>query len=124
MLLFYVRHGEPIYDPDSLTEFGLKQAESLVERLCLYGLDEIYASTSNRAIQTAIPTAKALNKEIIKVDFASEAHPWENLTWINSKGRIWLYQALEVKELFHTNEIKELGFEWYNHPCFKGYKYK
>ena len=33
MLLFYVRHGDPIYNPDSLTELGIKQAEALVIRM-------------------------------------------------------------------------------------------
>jgi len=29
MILFYVRHGDPIYDPDSLTPLGKRQAEAL-----------------------------------------------------------------------------------------------
>ena len=33
MLLFYVRHGDPIYKPDSLTELGHRQAEALVARM-------------------------------------------------------------------------------------------
>ena len=49
MLLFSIRHGEPIYDPDSLTPFGHRQAEAVAKRLALYGIDEIYASSSNRA---------------------------------------------------------------------------
>ena len=60
MRFFYVRHGEPIYNPDSLTEFGKKQAETLSRRFLTIGLDEVYSSTSNRAIQTAAPTCKAL----------------------------------------------------------------
>ena len=50
MLLFYVRHGDPIYDPDSLTPLGLKQADALAKRLCRYGIDEIYSSSSNICI--------------------------------------------------------------------------
>ena len=56
MLFFYIRHGDPIYDPDSLTELGKKQADAVSKRLALYGIDKIYASSSNRAIQTAKPT--------------------------------------------------------------------
>lgn len=48
MLFYFIRHGDPIYDPDSLTPLGHKQAEALAKRLCVYGLDEIYTSTSNR----------------------------------------------------------------------------
>ena len=29
MLLFYIRHGEPIYDPNQLTPLGERQAEAL-----------------------------------------------------------------------------------------------
>ena len=55
MILFYVRHGDPIYNPDQLTPLGHRQAESVAKRLALFGVDEIYASTSTRAIQTAPP---------------------------------------------------------------------
>ena len=60
MLFIYVRHGAPIYDPDSLTPLGHRQAEAVGKRLALYGLDRIYASTSARAIQTAKPAAELL----------------------------------------------------------------
>ena len=33
MLLFFIRHGDPIYNPDSLTDLGKKQAEALVKRM-------------------------------------------------------------------------------------------
>ncbi len=29
MLLYYIRHGDPIYDPDSLTPLGERQSEAL-----------------------------------------------------------------------------------------------
>ena len=35
MLFFYVRHGDPVYDPDQLTPLGRRQAEALAKRLCL-----------------------------------------------------------------------------------------
>ena len=31
MLFFYVRHGDPIYDPDSLTPLGHRQAEAVAK---------------------------------------------------------------------------------------------
>ena len=61
MLFLYLRHGDPIYDPDSLTEEGHRQAEALSKRLCKYGLDKVYASTSNRAQLTAKLNCKAEN---------------------------------------------------------------
>ncbi len=48
MLLYYIRHGDPIYNPDSLTLLGHRQAEAVAKRLSVHVIDEIYASTSNR----------------------------------------------------------------------------
>ena len=42
MLLFLIRHGDPIYEPDSLTPLGKKQAEALAKRLALYGIDRVF----------------------------------------------------------------------------------
>ena len=41
MLLFYIRHGDPVYSPDSLTERGLKQADALPARLKTLNLDRL-----------------------------------------------------------------------------------
>ena len=41
MLLFYIRHGDPIYNPDSLTPLGHRQAESVAKRLSMFGIDEM-----------------------------------------------------------------------------------
>ena len=70
MLLFYIRHGDPIYDPDTLTPLGVRQAEALSKRLALFGIDEIYASTSTRAQLTAKPTAELLKKRYMLWIFA------------------------------------------------------
>lgn len=35
MLFFYIRHGDPIYNPDSLTPLGRRQAEALGKRLAV-----------------------------------------------------------------------------------------
>ena len=125
MIFYYIRHGNPIYNPDGLTELGFKQADALALKFKEIGLDKIYSSTSNRAILTAKPTAKILNKEIIELDFAHEKHPWQNLTIDNQKGGVcWLYQFDQTIELFNSEEIEKLGFNWYNHPMFKNYNFK
>ena len=118
MLFIYIRHGEPIYDPDSLTESGKLQAENVAKRLSVIGVDKIFSSTSNRAIQTALPTAKSLDKEITYLDFANEKHVWNNLTVDTPSGKVWLFQEKKIIELFHTSEIMDLGIKWYEHPKF------
>ena len=126
MLLYYIRHGEPIYDPDSLTEHGKVQAEVLSEKLRHSGLDKIYASTSKRAMQTAEPTCKAVGMEAELLDFANEHHAWMTLTMEkeDGTGNEWLFQEKRSVELFTSPEIRALGDRWYEHPFFAGHDYK
>ena len=87
MLLYYIRHGDPIYDPDSLTPLGHRQAEALAKRLAVHGIDRIYASSSNRAIQTAQPTCEMVKKEMTVLDWCSEVHAWRELTTVTEDGK-------------------------------------
>lgn len=121
MLFFYIRHGDPIYDPDSLTVLGEKQAEALSKRLSVYGIDRIYASSSNRAIQTAKPTCDLLKKDMEIVDFANENHAWNDLT-TQKKEKKWIFQDEETKLLFADESIISLGYRWYEHPQMLQYK--
>ncbi len=124
MLFYYIRHGDPIYNPDSLTPLGERQAEALAKRLAVYGLDKIYASTSNRAQQTAQPTCELLKKEMTLLDFASEMYAYNELSIIKENGRkCFLFEHPETKLLFTEDSIRTLGFEWYKHPAFKEYDF-
>ena len=119
MLLYYVRHGDPIYHPDSLTELGEAQAKALVKRLTLYGLDKIYCSTSIRAQRTAKPTCDALKKEPVLLDWTNEHYTWLEFTFLNEKGeRDWFYCQDEYKVVFNSPEVRAMGNDWVNHPCF------
>lgn len=124
MLFYYIRHGDPIYNPDSLTPLGHRQAEAVARRLALHGIDEIYSSTSNRAKLTAEPTAEILKKEVTLLDFANEGHAWRELGTETPDGRRWMFQYKPTRVLFNSPEVASLGHEWYNHPelCGKGYK--
>ncbi len=123
MLLYYIRHGEPIYDPDSLTELGHLQAEALSKRLALYGLDAIYASTSTRAVMTAEPTAKRLALPIIPCEWAHEGLAWWDFTVLKDDGsgkRTWAFHSPKTVDLFHSTEVLALGEKWYTHAAFAG----
>ncbi len=123
MLLYYIRHGDPIYNPDSLTPLGHRQAESVAKRLGVYGLDRIFASTSNRAIQTATPTSEILKKEIELLDFCNEGHAWGEFTITNEQGYMqWIFQNDALNSLMVSREIKNLGDNWHTHPAFKDTK--
>ena len=117
MLLFYIRHGNPIYHPDSLTPLGHRQAEALARRLARNGVDDIYASTSNRAIETAAPLAAMLNKEITRLDWMNEEHFALEASVVREEGkRKWMFVDPQYIELFNSPELAAMGRDWEKHP--------
>ncbi len=56
MKLMIVRHGDPDYAIDGLTEKGKREAELLADRLCREDISAVYCSTMGRAQLTAQPT--------------------------------------------------------------------
>lgn len=119
MLLIYLRHGDPIYDPDSLTPLGKRQAEALGHRLSLMGLDRIYVSSSNRARLTAQPTCEILKKEPVILDWMNESHAWEQMAPVMPDGhRTWAMHNPFYIERFAMPEVRAMGREWYRHPAF------
>ena len=124
MILYYVRHGDPIYDPDSLTELGKKQAAALAKRFSLYGLDEIYSSPSNRARQTAQPTCEALGLQMKICDWADEAKAGAEMGITDKEGRwTWGFADREMADKFNAPSVRALDKEWYKHEYFKEYPF-
>ncbi len=110
--LLFVRHGQTeasrsnVFSGSTdvpLTDYGLQQAELLAKRLGREQVDALYCSTQQRAIQTATPTAEALDLEIQKCaefremgfgewemrtrqeleqDFPQEMATWESGSWM------------------------------------------
>ena len=72
MLLYIIRHGDPDYVTDSLTQLGLLQAEAVGARLAKAGIDKVFSSSMGRAMQTAAPTCRLLGLECIPQDWARE----------------------------------------------------
>lgn len=119
MLLFLVRHGDPIYSPDSLTPLGKRQSEAVAKRLALYGIDRVYTSTSNRAKETAVPTCELLHKQPEALDWCNESHAWRDFTIADQDGnRHWMAGRDDMRKLFVSPEIKKLGDNWFEHPAF------
>ena len=125
MILFYVRHGDPIYNPNSLTPLGTRQAEAVAKRLALYGIDEIYSSPSERALLTAKPTAEITKKEITRLDFCDEKYAYEDFAVLNETGRhSWAFQNIAFKRLFNDNKVLSLGDKWYEYKEFEQYNFE
>ncbi len=119
MILYYIRHGAPTYNPDALTPLGHAQAQAVAKRLLLYGIDEVYASTSNRAIQTAQPLCDLLGKKMTLCDWANEGQAWKYFTVPLENGtRTWGFDHRPTIEKFVSPAVRALGEKWYTHPDF------
>ncbi|MBO4452815.1 MAG: histidine phosphatase family protein [Clostridia bacterium] len=112
MLLYVIRHGDPIYDPDSLTEKGKRQAEALARRLAVNGLDRIYSSPLNRARQTAQPTCEILKKEPVILDWTSEALAWNEFAFHDPEIGGYMTWSFARADRFKTAEILSMGDGW------------
>lgn len=127
MLLFYVRHGDPCYNPDSLTPLGMRQAESVSKRLALFGIDKVFASTSTRAVQTARPTCELLNLPLTEIESFNEDLADQESKKIYEKPnggtlRLWPWTHPEYRRIFLSKEVRNLGDHWYENPkisCFR-----
>lgn len=121
MLLYYIRHGHPTYDPDELTPLGKRQAESLAHRLGSIGIDKIFASSSNRAQETAQPTSEVCRVPITTLDFANEKYAWEDFSVETAAGnKNWVCFNQEWKNRMLSSECLKLGDLWYEHSYFDG----
>ena len=111
MKILIIRHGDPDYENDTLTEKGHKEAEYLAERLIKYPIKDVYCSPLGRAKATAEHYLNKVNKEmtvlpwlrefsgtIIRPDTKQEGYCWDfmpkvwssdeklfsKLTWLES----------------------------------------
>ena len=122
MLFFYIRHGDPIYNPDSLTPKGHRQAEALAKRFGLYGLDRIYTSDSTRAVLTAKPTCELLSLPHTECPWANENRPWERMCVFDERGiREYVFDDPEARKLLVSDEIRRLGDRWGEHPALTSF---
>ena len=117
MRLIFVRHGEPDYVNDCLTENGRQQAQCTAERLQKEPLKAIYSSPMGRAMETASYTAQKHGLAIQKLDFMHEinwgsATPQEPLEY---DGHPWTlaYQLLAEHPEFVGSS------DWKYHHFFK-----
>ena len=114
MRIIFIRHGEPDYERDCLTETGKRQAMAAAKRLERERIIEIYSSPMGRAAETAAFTAERLNLPVQVLPFMHEiswggpgipevGHPWTVSDWMISQDDFDFYHA-----------------DWRMHPCFRG----
>ena len=126
MLFYYIRHGEPLGVPDySLTPLGREQAKALAKRLCLFGINRVFASPTLRTMQTAQPICDLLGKEITPCDWADEGIVWNEFTVPHPKyEHTWAFYDPKYLEIFSSPEVRALGERWYEHPELAGLNFK
>ena len=113
MRILFVRHGEPDYARDCLTDEGRVQAAAAAERLAGEGISEIYASPCGRASETAAYTAARLGLPVTILDYMHE------ISWggegIPCDGHPWTLGDRMLSEGFDFQAL-----DWREHPYFKG----
>ena len=72
MRLIFIRHAEPDYENDCLTEQGIREAACLNEFLKNTDLGEVYSSPLGRALQTAQIATEGKNVKIHQVSWLEE----------------------------------------------------
>ena len=72
MRILLIRHGDPDYEIDGLTEKGKREVALLAKKLAKEKIDKIYSSPLGRARRTAEPTAEALGLDIEILPFMRE----------------------------------------------------
>ena len=115
MRIILIRHGDPNYEKDCLTELGHKQAAVAAQRLLKEGIDEIYSSPLGRARQTAAHFSEASGiKDIQILDFIKEIRFGTEEDLYNNKWNPWL----------GVNDLVRNGYDlqspgWREYPVFK-----
>lgn len=72
MKLLIIRHGDPNYSIDSLTEKGWREAELLSDRLSRLDITDFYVSPLGRAKDTASVTLKKMHREAKELPWLRE----------------------------------------------------
>lgn len=121
MRIVFVRHGEPDYARDCLTELGRIQAEKAAQRLLGEGIGEIYASPLGRARETAQAAAEVLGLPVKTLDFMEEVrwgsadgeelyaggHPWAIADEMARQGMELNRPDWRDAPWFRTNRVVE-----------------
>ena len=120
MILYYIRHGDPIYDPNQLTPLGHRQAEAVAKRLAVHGIDQIYCSPSNRARQTAQPLCEITKQTPTILDWTDEDLLYRDLSLEDTDGfRHWCWRHSTCRLDFNREDVRILGRNWHTHPLFE-----
>ena len=117
MLLYIIRHADPIYNPDTLTTKGKLQASALAKRLVTSRIDKIYSSPSGRALETAQPAADMLGLDVKIEEWTREVD--DRFSVVMDDGRKKFAVNVE-NTVYRNNDNLNLGERWYEADIFSG----
>lgn len=113
MRIMLIRHGDPDYEKDSLTEQGWKEAELLSERLAKEEITEFFVSPLGRAKDTAAPTLRKMNRTAEECEWLREFSPQIRKPYGGNPSKIvwdWLPSEWTKREKFFRRDL------WYTEP--------
>lgn len=116
MKLLFIRHGDPDYTNDSLTEKGKREASLLAERMAKTHVDKCYVSPLGRAQLTAGPCLEAMHMDAQTCDWLREFDPQIRRPDSPERTHIcwdWLPQDLAVRKHFFRYD------EWFDDDILK-----
>lgn len=116
MKLLIIRHGDPDYSIDSLTEKGWKEASFLAERLAKAEISKFYVSPLGRAKDTASCTLKKLNRTATELEWLREFNASIKRPDANGDRTIawdWLPQDWTCDERYYQYD------QWYKTPIME-----
>ncbi len=112
MRLIFVRHGEPDYANDCLTEDGRRQASAAAERLAGEGITAVYSSPMGRAHETASFTARRLGLPVRVLPFMHEVDWGGN---VPDEGHPWTLSDRMINE----ENFDFIRRDWRTHPYYR-----
>lgn len=112
MLLYIIRHGDPDYKTDTLTERGWTQAEAVAKRMADSKINVVYSSPLGRAKQTAEPTCRLLGLPCNIEEWTHEVHSERLTTYPDGKPKsVTLLQNTLLRENGEIDVPFERTFE-------------
>lgn len=120
MKLLIIRHADPDYAIDSLTQRGWREAGLLAERLARMDITDFYVSPMGRAKDTASLTLGRVEREAVECEWLREFSPRIHRPDTEKEKNVWdwLPQDWTVRDEFYRQD------QWYEAEELKAGKVK
>lgn len=116
MKILIIRHGDPDYAHDCLTERGRREAELLADRICAMDIKAFYVSPLGRARETASYSLNRLHRTATECPWLREFAPCIRRPDVTNRRSIawdWLPQDWTEEEDFYRRDL------WMHHPVME-----